>query len=340
MANCTKLSNTPLTVSSAGADLVLSGVQGNPTTWDLVEDAGNFVDIVQPYKQCVDDNPELGQIEKSLDLVSHSYSSEHFLALGRIPGDDIGQFSRSIDTFLLDGTDGSAWKKSFSQVQSRLHDIGITQVRLLGCLTACTDAGREAMFALREVLRMPVLGTTEVLSHDNFTMGAFDPASLTGKLFSTEDSQDVPTCLPGLPGNRKDVLGVFDLDTSDEFSPKDLVRLAGLRTVLSPMREATRLQLKEAVGDEIGKSMPGLLAIPTWQYHVPVDDARRGAFHLLQILFDWKFVNIFSKRMVKGPSSNRAYAHSACYTVKDPMALWTLMTNLSPLNAPKPPPPE
>lgn len=326
MANCSNLMNHSLTISSGGADFVLAGIQGNPTPWDLVEAPPNIGAIFSAYRSCLASNPEFGPAEKTLDLVSHSYSNDHLLMLGHVPSDDQAQFKKVVENFLIEDEAWNPWMGFLSDPQLGLKTLGITQVRLLGCLTACTSAGRQAMSALHEALDMPVLGTTRLLSQLDFKSGEFAPTSPA--LFSTDDLPSLPTCSSTFPDGSNDVLD-FAFEKSDEFTREDLRGLAGARTVLPSLKTAEERQLTDLIGrGGKGKSLPGLLTVPTWQYRVAVE-GEHDRFRLLQILFDWQIVNVFSRRAMIGRSSDRRFADSACYMVQDPMGLWSFMTGLS-----------
>jgi len=346
MVDCTKLTQAHLTVSSDGPDPVLAIIQGIPTTWDLVSIPQDFEDMCQTpsdsYKKCVLLDPSLGEISKTLDLVAHSFPPRNVLLLGNYPKDDIQQFNDTVNNFLVEDTFRNKWMNHLANTASgsgggTLKALGIEKVRLLGCRTACSDAGRQTMVTLSNALHMPVFGTNDVLSRDDFTPGHFDETH-AGKLISSDNVMSAPPCAPSLlPPNAPAVLGL-SLGMTHAFSGKALEKLAARRTVLRPLTDSETHQIHDLTLPQ-GRSLPGLLTLPSWQYHILIDQSVPDQFHLLQILFDWHMVGVFSEKLVPHAVPTRPFANSACYLVRDPIALWKLMTGLSPTGASQPPPP-
>lgn len=88
----------------------------------------------------------------TLDLIAHAAGAERLLRLGDL---------------LVDGRD-----EETRGVFRALRDAGalahVAALRLLGCETATTRAGRETVVALAELLGMPVFGTRELVHAIHF----------------------------------------------------------------------------------------------------------------------------------------------------------------------------
>jgi hypothetical protein len=96
-----------------------------------------------------------------LDLIGHSTREHHLLRLGTTPID-----------MLHPGTAGFFRALHESRLLPRLQ---ITTLRLLGCETAVTEAGRRTLRMLAQTLRLPVYGTTVPLLKSHSNAQGFDP---------------------------------------------------------------------------------------------------------------------------------------------------------------------
>ena len=86
---------------------------------------------------------------RTLDLIGHAAGDDRVLRMGEL---------------VVDARDPEALA-TFAAIRDRglLARLGISAVRLLGCCTAMTAAGRATMAALAELLAVPVLGTTQLV---------------------------------------------------------------------------------------------------------------------------------------------------------------------------------
>jgi hypothetical protein len=98
----------------------------------------------------------------TLDLTGHSTRGHHLLRLGGTP---IDMLDRRVHRFFTD-----------LATAALLPRLGIATVRLLGCETALTDAGRRTLRMLAWTLRVPVFGTRKDLLKWHFTHAGLDPA--------------------------------------------------------------------------------------------------------------------------------------------------------------------
>ena len=98
----------------------------------------------------------------TLDLIGHSTRGHRLLRLGRTPVDMLDpavvRFFRHLARAEL------------------LPRLGIVAVRLLGCETAVTEAGRRTLRMLTYTLDLPVYGTRVPLLKSHSNADGFDPA--------------------------------------------------------------------------------------------------------------------------------------------------------------------
>jgi hypothetical protein len=97
----------------------------------------------------------------TLDLLGHSTREHHLLRLGDTP---INMLDPSVARFF--------------HTLARDHllpRLQIVAVRLLGCETAVTDAGRRTLRLLAHTLRLPVFGTVKPLLKSHYDTNGFNP---------------------------------------------------------------------------------------------------------------------------------------------------------------------
>ncbi|MEU4162873.1 hypothetical protein [Actinoplanes sp. NPDC026670] len=97
----------------------------------------------------------------SLNLIGHSTRQHHLLRLGDTPIDMLNPVVARF--FRAAAGDGL------------LAGAGIVAVRLLGCETAVTEAGRRTLRMLAQTLRMPVYGTRVPLLKSHSGPAGFNP---------------------------------------------------------------------------------------------------------------------------------------------------------------------
>lgn len=97
----------------------------------------------------------------TLDLLGHSTSGHHLLRLG---GTAIDMLDPGVARFFRGLTTSGC-----------LESRGITAIRLLGCGTALTDAGKRTMRMLSRTTGRQVFGTLASLMGSHYTEQGFDP---------------------------------------------------------------------------------------------------------------------------------------------------------------------
>jgi hypothetical protein len=98
----------------------------------------------------------------TLDLIGHSTRGHRLLRLGATP---IDMLDHRVAGFFR----GLAGSRLLPRLQ-------VTAIRLLGCETAVTEAGRRTLRMLGQTLRLPVFGTLVPLLKSHSNAAGFDPA--------------------------------------------------------------------------------------------------------------------------------------------------------------------
>ncbi len=319
----------PLIVSSDNLDSVLDFIQTSVITaapMDKVLGAGPQIGGML--------NSRLGQNYMTLDLVSHSSGAGHLLLLGDGKPNE--------PPYLIEHAPRNLWMATLLANKKTIHDLGITQLRLLGCLTACRPTGRSAMQEIKTTLSLnEVFGTTRVLSAMDFDQDGFKDTPAQTALVGTQSPQfGVVSCSPDLPAGAPGVLGL-DLGRVPPLPLDELGELEGSPEFVnrSELRDFTRDEVDQlyravgAAGRKKGKSLPGLLTVPTWEYWIQVPGSP-AQYWLLQILFEWHMVQVYSPDLMISPNRftdpNKLLTNSAVYPVEDWDGLKRLMTGHNP----------
>jgi len=179
-------------------------------------------------------------VERTLDLVGYTGTDKLLVFHGRPMDTRIGRV-RAYYRGLAD--------------QELMPRLGVTSVRLVGCTTAIGDPARRTLAMLSDILGVEVIGTTELVSAENFGPPGFLPP--TPSLWPQGRLLDLDA-LPSAP-----------VDGARELS------LTQARTLLALVRR------------DAGLELPGLLALPHDHLALP---AGTGAFHRLELLLDHEYV--------------------------------------------------
>ncbi|MDQ3367511.1 MAG: hypothetical protein M3680_18985 [Myxococcota bacterium] len=229
---------------------------------DLEELFGRLLDAVipdAPIKPC------------TLDLIGHSTAGKSLLQLGDWV---IDRTSATVTAFFRELAD-----------QDVLGRLGIHAVRLLGCQTADTTAGRDTMTALANILGVEVYGSTELLYSAHYDAGGFRE-ECSHVLICASDLRQ-PAESRGVAVTRTAYPRTLDIDalpTSALCGP--LVECPRRVASFEVVREILRLIRRTE-----GAHMPGLLATPSCEVVMP--GAQPGAYHRLQVLLAGEFVRVY-----------------------------------------------
>lgn len=208
---------------------------------------------------------------RTLDLIGHSTSSTSLLQLG----------DWVIDA---DSSGVTAFFRGLAR-HGVLPRLGIRAVRLLACHTASTARGCATLCALADILGLEVLGTNHLLydlhydEHGFRDIWAFMLVSSSDLRHQARES----TAPPEAPRGPR----LLDIEALPALRP-------GRSPTEWPRRVATRRAMREIlplIRRDAGAQMPGLIAVPTCELALP--STMRGAYRVMQVLFDGAFVRCF-----------------------------------------------
>jgi hypothetical protein len=234
---------------------------------------------------------------KTLDLIGHSIPGSNLLQLGDWV---IDAASPTVTAFFRELADFNV-----------LPRIGVHTVRLLGCSTACTEAGRNTLLALSQILGMQVCGTSNMTFANHYDAHGFNPewrfllVSSTDIREREEAKSDHVRPDPYPRALDVDGLPALPLASASPW-PRRLADRDSAREILRLVRR-----------DE-GGVMPGLLASPACEIALP--SVTPDAYHFAQILFDANFVRVYPDPKLPG----------VLYPVSEPSALRSIVDALPP----------
>jgi hypothetical protein len=233
---------------------------------------------------------------KTLDLIGHSTPGTSLLMLG---------------DWVIDAANPTvvAFFRELAE-QEVLPRLGVTAVRLLGCLTADTGHARWTICELAEILDVEVYGTKDLIYSAHYDGAGFvdDRRYLLASSRDLSEGAVAPKPLArGEPYAR-----VLDVDalpaewlTGGQPWPQRLATADQARAILRLVRRRD------------GAAMPGLLAAPHCEVALPSPDPRR--FHRAQVLLDCEFVRVYPE------GSDRP---GIVFPVDDPYSLKMLVDRL------------
>jgi hypothetical protein len=226
----------------------------------------------------------------SLDLIAHARRG--ILQLG---------------DWSVDGTGKSALLQHVCAAQ--LAQLNLCEIRLLGCNTAITTGGQEAMCGLSQIFGVPVKGTRMPISAADFGPYGF----LVESVLSDQDHLP-PIALPTFQttgawlSRFETVVG----QTTDSImkrlrreSLSDVIRdWSRTRPQLRwPVRQLDRRELEAVlVYAEPGLvNVPGLLALPDLEIAMPIeDDFGATRYHRLSLLLDGHWIRVYPRDLPDG----------------------------------------
>lgn len=227
---------------------------------------------------------------RSLDLIGHSTGDDSLLRLG---------------SWVVDGR-RLVVKAFFRELADHavFARLGITSVRLLGCETAITSAGRITLRTLAEILGVEVLGSRLMLDASHYAEAGFCAEH------ALVAARDVNDCMPVYPvaGSVRRTLDIDALPASPLTARAWTVRVADVPAASSLLRLIRR-------GD--GAQMPGLQAVPDSEVCLP-SSTKPGWYAVLQIVQEGSFVRVYPEP--NGPG--------VVFPVADPEALLSITRDL------------
>jgi hypothetical protein len=239
------------------------------------------------------------------------------LLLGEIT-DDPGEYKK----YLIDAKKGNDWMDVLVKSKQVFQQLNITQLRLLGCITAWTSEGRKTIATLADKLGIVVYGTKALLAKCNFnTRGFIEGQDVLVSSDEIVNNWMPPAGDPPLPPCQSPVLGL-DFNRVPAFPEKTLAHLPGVKwpriELGSPLDTLDPFfsEIYAAVGDGERQSLPGLLTLPTLEYWIPSSTPQE--YHLMHVLFDWRMLAVYAPRLLQDPpSSPDPFASAAVYRVAD-----------------------
>ncbi len=233
---------------------------------------------------------------KTLDLIGHSIPSSSLLMIGDWV---IDAGSPTVTSFFRELADQDVFAR-----------LGITALRLLGCRTADTGAGRATILALAELTGLEVIGTRSLVYSIHYNAQGFaDERSYilvsSTELHREESGRDESAVAAPWPQ-------ILDIDMLPE----------GPATTSGPWahRTATERQMCDVlrlVKRRDGAQMPGLLSAPLCEIVFPGNTA--NMVRRAQVVLDGEFVRFYPR----GDASP-----GVVWAVDDPHALVQLVERL------------
>lgn len=240
---------------------------------------------------------DLPSTRKTLDLIGHSSASQSLLELGAwtIDGDD----PRVIRFFR-----GLAGNDVFRR-------LGIHAIRLLGCETATTKAGRTTIRTLAAATQLEVYGTRTMIGAQQYERSGFSDAYAHVLVSSSDIRQE---SAPVTRHGHADLWArLLDVEMLPAVPLTAVAPVAWPRVVASPDHARELLGL---IRRSDGAVMPGLLASPLCELALP---AASGRFWRGDVLLDGAFVRVYPTERPEG----------ICYATTDPAAIRALIARIS-----------
>lgn len=231
---------------------------------------------------------------KTLDLIGHATPGKSLLSLGEWV---IDIASPTVSAYFRELADHDVFER-----------LGITGMRLLGCRTADTSAGRATIVGLAELLGIDVYGTRGILFASHYTARGFSDdhryllvsnRDLEGEILPEASFEPWPQALD-----------IDVLPSSSELAP----------TGPWPHRavsEADMAKLLRHVRRRDGAMMPGLLAAPQCELVFP--GHAPGTYRRAQVVLGGEFVRFY-------PRGN--HEPGIVFAVDDPHSMLALVESL------------
>lgn len=229
-------------------------------------------------------------VPKTLDLIGHSIPGKSLLMLGDWV---IDSANPTVTSFFRELAD-----------QDVLRRLNITAVRLLGCRTADTSAGRATLAALADICGLEVMGTRSLIYSAHYDRGGFRDDRRDALVSSRELGDDDAGCeATRARAAWPQSLDIDGLPETTSLAPSGpwLHRLADEHQ----MRDVLRL-----VRRRDGAQLPGLLAAPVCELVFPGNRPR--TYRRAQVILDGELIRFYPRG---------AAEPGVVWAVEDPHAL-------------------
>ncbi len=222
--------------------------------------------------------PTAPMAPSTLDLIGHSMPGTSLLRIGDWVVDAA---QSSVTSFFRELADHDV-----------LPRLGITAVRLLGCVTAGSAQGRYTICSLADLLGVEVYGTTDMICAQHYDATGFSDRYAAALVASAALRGEVPS---------------FESRTTTTAYARSL-DLDALPSVTLPLAQAPgwplhvldrsrTAEVLHMVRRHEGAEMPGLLATPGCELALPTG---HGAHVLAQVLLNGEFVRVFPRDVRAG----------------------------------------
>ena len=213
---------------------------------------------------------------KSLDLIGHTRTSAALLSLG----DWVIDVANPTTTAFFRGLADHAV----------LPRLGVDAVRLLGCNTATTAAGRATIRKLAELLELEVFGASQLLCSAHWAAAGLrsewsfllaearqlsDAGARSGGSAARPAAEPYPRVL--------DVDALPAIALAPSALPRRIAEVAQARQILQLVRRRE------------GAIMPGILAAPSVELALPA--ATPGTYHVAHVLLGGEFLRFYPDGM-------------------------------------------
>jgi hypothetical protein len=273
---------TRLNVMSGGVDRELDAIRRTMETFETTSGLESLVAVLH-------DRSVRGDCTELLDAIGHS-RSHGFLVLGSWVIDDSPQTAASFGQLL----------------RPSLEQLGVRTIRLLGCSTATTERGRNAMRRIAQATGCEVLGTKRYISQHDYRPSGF----VSDDILVGPDGARPPHDRVGFLASaaRTIALATLELTTGP--------RLTNDQPLL-PVNENVARDILGFVDGSRSWVLPGLLAevapIVLWSQH--------NTIHRLEILLDCQVVRAYGVY----PDDD----HGRLFRVRDPDGLGRYLAALT-----------
>ena len=292
MQHSALLEQPHLSVITGDADGELARIQELVGTRVLVEERGDLEALLGRLLEA-----GAPPAPRTLDLIGHTTRDESLLVLG---------------AWVIDAASSKvrAFFRELAELEV-LPRLGVGAVRLLGCGTAATAAGRATICRLADILGVEVLGTRELLDAAHYGPGGFLDGCRHLLVSSAELAREAAPLLASLEASRYPRL--LDVDALPASPPA--AHAPGW-----PRRVATAESAREVlrlVNRAAGAEMPGLAAQPTCELALP--SAKPGWYHVAEVMFGGELLRVYP---------DGTHRPGIVYSVQDPQALRALVDRL------------
>jgi hypothetical protein len=284
-----------LSVIAHGVDPELVRIRGVVEQVMVVEDRGELEAQLSRLSRTWSSAP------RTLDLIGHSTAHGSLLCLGDWV---IDAGAPAVTAFFRGLVDAGVFER-----------LGITALRLLGCETALSDAGRATILRLAQVTGLEVYGTHEMLYAGHYDSGGFRDDHAHTLVSASELANECELSgRSAIPTHAPAYRRTLDIEALPVLWPGEPTGMSSRHAVLLRAGIEDTRRILALVRRSDGAYMPGLLVRPS--HAIALAALRPGAYYLLEVLLDGTFVRAYPDGMDRP---------GVVFPVSDPEALLALI---------------